>query len=215
MTLKTYTHAPLPFIGQKRRFVKPFKALLNDYISNDGTGWTILDAFGGSGLLAHAAKRTKPAARVIYNDYDGYAERLAHIADTNRLRHIIDGLTSHLPRNKPIPPADRERVRQAIRDFDGYLDLDCLGSWLLFSGKQAPDLDWLLRVDLYHALRRNDYPQADDYLHGLEITRATRCCCRNTWATRAACWYLTRPMFVPCRAHIARRDISGWWSFFG
>ena len=67
MTLKTYTHAPLPFIGQKRRFVKPFKALLNDYISNDGTGWTILDAFGGSGLLAHAAKRTKPAARVIYS----------------------------------------------------------------------------------------------------------------------------------------------------
>lgn len=170
MTLKTYTQAPLPFTGQKRRFLKPFKALLNDHIPNDGAGWTILDAFGGSGLLAHAAKRSKPAARVIYNDYDGYTERLAHIADTNRLRHIIDGLTNYLPRNKPIPPADRERVRQAIRDFNGYRDLDCLGSWLLFSGKQAPDLDWLLRTDLYHVLRRNDYPQADDYLHGLEIT---------------------------------------------
>ena len=170
MTLKTYTQAPLPFTGQKRRFLKTFKALLNERIPGDGEGWIILDAFGGSGLLAHAAKRSKPAARVVYNDYDGYAERLAHINDTNRLRHTIDGLTQHLPRNKPIPPAERERVRQAIRDFDGFLDLDCLGSWLLFSGKQAPDLDWLLRTDLYHSLRRNDYPQADDYLHGLEIT---------------------------------------------
>ena len=70
--------APLSFTGQKRRFLKSFKALLNDHIPNDGAGWTILDAFGGSGLLAHAAKRSKPAARVIYNDYDGYSERLQH-----------------------------------------------------------------------------------------------------------------------------------------
>nr|WP_311336094.1 hypothetical protein [Cardiobacterium hominis] len=76
MTLKTYTQAPLPFTGQKRRFLKPFKALLNDHIPDDGTGWIILDAFGGSGLLAHVAKRCKPAARVIYNDYDGYTRRL-------------------------------------------------------------------------------------------------------------------------------------------
>ena len=170
MTLKTYTQAPLPFTGQKRRFLKPFKALLNDHIPDDGTGWIILDAFGGSGLLAHVAKRCKPAARVIYNDYDGYTERLIHINDTNRLRHIIDRLTQHLPRNKPIPPDERERIRQAIRDFDGYRDLDCLGSWLLFSGKQVPDLDWLLRTDLYHSLRQSDYPRADDYLQGLEIT---------------------------------------------
>ena len=171
MTLKTYTQAPLPFTGQKRRFVTPFKALLNAHIPGDGADWTILDAFGGSGLLAHVAKRTKPAARVIYNDYDGYVERLAHIADTNRLRHILGSMTSHLPRNKPIPPVEREYVRQAIRDFDGYRDLDCLASWLLFSGKQAPDLDWLLRTDLYHVLRRSDYPLADDYLQGLEIVR--------------------------------------------
>ena len=171
MTLKIYTQAPLPFTGQKRRFVTPFKALLNAHIPGDGADWTILDAFGGSGLLSHVAKRTKLAARVIYNDYDGYVERLAHIADTNRLRHILDSMTSHLPRNKPIPPVERERVRQAIRDFDGYRDLDCLASWLLFSGKQAPDLEWLLRTDLYHVLRRSDYPQADDYLQGLEIVR--------------------------------------------
>ena len=42
--------------------------------------------FGGSGLLAHTAKRAKPKARVIYNDYDNYSERLANIDSTNALR---------------------------------------------------------------------------------------------------------------------------------
>ena len=170
MALKTHKQAPLPFTGQKRRFAATFAALLDANIPDDGAGYTIIDAFGGSGLLAHIAKRTKPGARVIYNDHDGYAERLAHIDDTNRLRRTLEALTGHLPRNKPIPPAERERVRQTIRGFDGYRDLDCLASWLLFSGKQAPDLDWLLRVDLYHVLRQTDYPPADDYLQGLEIT---------------------------------------------
>lgn len=171
MALKIHKQAPLPFVGQKRRFVTTFADLLDSNIPDDGAGYTIVDAFGGSGLLAHVAKRTKPAAHVIYNDYDGYTARLTHIDDTNRLRHIIEGLTKHLPRNQSIPPADREPIRQAIRDFDGYRDLDCLASWLLFSGKQASGLDWLLRVDLYNVLRQSDYPPAGDYLQGLEITR--------------------------------------------
>lgn len=58
-------------------FLKHFERLL-EHIPNDGEGWTIVDAFGGSGLLSHVAKRLKPKATVIYNDFDGYAERLAH-----------------------------------------------------------------------------------------------------------------------------------------
>ena len=170
MALNIHKQAPLPFVGQKRRFIATFAALLDSNIPGDGAGYTIVDAFGGSGLLAHIAKRPKPAARVIYNDYDGYTARLTHIDDTNRLRRIIGDLTGHLPRNKPIPPSDREPVRRAIRDFDGYRDIDCLSSWLLFSGKQAPDLDWLLRTDLYNVVRQSDYPPAGDYLQGLEIT---------------------------------------------
>ncbi|EFX90475.1 hypothetical protein HMPREF0027_2471 [Actinobacillus ureae ATCC 25976] len=52
--------------------------------------------FGGSGLLSHTAKRKKPLARVIYNDFDGYAERLKHIKNANKLRQeifkIVDGI---------------------------------------------------------------------------------------------------------------------------
>ena len=87
-----YRKAPLPFTGQKRNFLKLFKQVLNEHIPGDGEDWTILDAFGGSGLLSHTAKQCKPAARVIYNDYDGYSERLQHIPDINRLRHLLAGL---------------------------------------------------------------------------------------------------------------------------
>lgn len=60
MTLKSYKHAPLPFVGQKRNFLKHFESVLRQNIADDGNGWTIVDAFGGSGLLAHTAKRLLP-----------------------------------------------------------------------------------------------------------------------------------------------------------
>ncbi len=66
-----FKQAPLPFIGQKRLFLQHFEKLL-EHIPDDGEGWTIVDAFGGSGLLSHVAKRLKPKSTVIYNDFDGY-----------------------------------------------------------------------------------------------------------------------------------------------
>lgn len=65
MAQKTYASAPLPFVGQKRNFINHFKKVLNEHIDSDGEGWTIVDVFGGSGLLAHNAKRLLPKARVI------------------------------------------------------------------------------------------------------------------------------------------------------
>lgn len=56
-------------------FLKHFANIL-DRIPDEGKGWTIIDAFGGSGLLSHVAKHLKPKATVIYNDFDGYTERL-------------------------------------------------------------------------------------------------------------------------------------------
>lgn len=63
-------------------FLKQIETVLNKHIEGDGEGWTIVDVFGGSGLLSHTVKRIKPKARVIYNDFDGYSERLKHIDDT-------------------------------------------------------------------------------------------------------------------------------------
>ncbi|TCP17322.1 TP901 family phage tail tape measure protein [Nicoletella semolina] len=78
-----FKQTPLPFIGQKRMFLNHFQKVLS-HIPSDGEGWTIVDIFGGSGLLSHIAKHHKPKDRVIYNDSDGYTERLQHIAEINQ-----------------------------------------------------------------------------------------------------------------------------------
>ena len=46
-----FKSAPLPFVGQKRMFLKQVESVLNKHIEGDGEGWTIVDVFGGSGLF--------------------------------------------------------------------------------------------------------------------------------------------------------------------
>lgn len=168
-----YTQAPLPFTGQKRNFLSSFKEILSENIPNDGAGWTIVDVFGGSGLLAHTAKRCKPQARVIYNDFDNYAVRLQHIDDTNRLRRqIADYLTAaNIPRESKLSDKVKSEIIQMIQSFDGFKDMRCLASWLLFSGNQARNLDDLFRKSWYYSIRMSDYPSAVGYLAGVEIVQ--------------------------------------------
>lgn len=168
-TTKIYHQAPLPFVGQKRNFIRHFREVLQQNIENDGQGWTIIDVFGGSGLLAHNAKRLKPQATVIYNDFDGYAQRLQYINDTNRLRQQIIDCMKHLPVKKRIPTALKEQILDIICQFDGFVDIRCLNSWLLFSGKQVSSFDELAKCELYNRVRLSDYKVADGYLNGLNI----------------------------------------------
>lgn len=151
-------------------FLKHFETILNENIKDDGEGWTIIDTFGGSGLLSHAAKRLKPKARVIYNDFDGYAERLAHIDDINALRsQLFTAVGNATPKNKRMPKELKAECIRIIQAFDGYKDLNCLASWLLFSGEQVSTLDELFQNNFWHCIRRSDYPKADGYLDGVEI----------------------------------------------
>ncbi|ACX83516.1 hypothetical protein D11S_2165 [Aggregatibacter actinomycetemcomitans D11S-1] len=165
-----FKQAPLPFVGQKRQFLKHFKAILNEQIPGDGEAWTIIDTFGGSGLLAHTAKQLKPCARVIYNDFDGYADRIKHIDDINRLRGQIAALLSGVPRQKRVTDkAIKTEIVKTIEAFDGYVDLASLASWLLFSGQQVGSFDELCRKDFWHCVCASDYPSADGYLDGVEV----------------------------------------------
>ncbi|TNG92993.1 hypothetical protein FHQ28_01525 [Pasteurellaceae bacterium USgator11] len=164
-----FTQAPLPFIGQKRMFLTHFKQILNDNIPDDGAGWTIVDTFGGSGLLSHVAKQIKPKARVIFNDFDGYADRLKHINDINRLRCILANLLVDQPRQKRLQPNIRQQVIDAIEAFDGYKDPHILCAWLLFSGQQVRSVGELYRHGFYNCVRQSDYSTADNYLNGIEV----------------------------------------------
>lgn len=125
--------------------------------------------FGGSGLLAHIAKRCKPSSRVIYNDFDGYATRLQHIDDTNRLRQVIFNLLQDYPQKTKLTPALKAVVQATLQTFGGYVDVVSVASWILFSGQQARTLDDLMQHNFYNRVRLSDYPSADGYLDGLEI----------------------------------------------
>ena len=167
---KTFKQAPLPFIGQKRMFLKHVEIVLNKHIDGEGEGWTIVDVFGGSGLLSHTAKQLKPKATVIYNDFDGYAKRLKHIDDINRLRQIIfNHLHGIIPKNGRLSKEIKAEIINKINNFKGYKDLNCLASWLLFSGQQVGSIEALFAKDFWHCVRQSDYPTAEGYLDGIEV----------------------------------------------
>ncbi|MCQ9121257.1 hypothetical protein MUU45_001745 [Rodentibacter pneumotropicus] len=167
-----FKQAPLPFVGQKRMFLKHFEDVLNENIKGDGEGWTIIDTFGGSGLLSHTAKRIKPKAHVIYNDFDGYAERLAHIDEINALRaQLYTAVSNATPKNKRMTKECKAGCVKIIQTFEGYKDLNCLASWLLFSGQQVATLDDLFQHDFWHGIRQSDYPKAEGYLDSVEVVR--------------------------------------------
>ena len=102
--------APLPFVGQKRMFAKEFIKVLEQF--KDKT--VFVDLFGGSGLLSHITKCKRPDATVVYNDFDGYRERLQAIPQTNALLADFRRLATDVPKDKPIRGAARERILERI-----------------------------------------------------------------------------------------------------
>lgn len=165
---KQYLSAPLPFQGQKRMFAKEYIEVLRQF-PNDTT---FVDLFGGSGLLSHIAKCQKPGATVVYNDYDGYRQRLQHIPQTNellaKLRDIVD-----VPRHKHITGTTRERMLSCIREHErtcGYVDYITVSASVMFSMKYATEFADLQRETLYNNIKAVNYPLCPDYLDGLTIT---------------------------------------------
>lgn len=160
-----YSAAPLPFQGQKRRHVKEFSKIISQINPP-----LIVDLFGGSGLLSHVAKRTCPAARVIYNDYDNYCERLSHVAETNRRLAHCRELLSGCPPGSRITGNYRETVLQYLKEEDrrGYVDWITLSASLRFSMNYAKSYAEFQKDTMYNHVRRDDYVM-NSYLDGLEV----------------------------------------------
>lgn len=149
-------------------FAKEYIKVLQQF--PDGT--TFVDLFGGSGLLSHIAKCQKPNSTVVYNDFDGYRQRLEALPVTNallaELRAIVD-----VPRHRPVLGELRERVLSCIRRYErdhGYIDYITLSSSVMFSMKYANNFAELEKETLYNNIRTTDYPPCHDYLDGLTIT---------------------------------------------
>ena len=165
---KVFNQAPLPFMGQKRRFANEFKVALRGF----GDKTVFVDLFGGSGLLSHITKSIRPDATVIYNDYDGYHKRIENIPRTNSLISSIQAFTCNSPKGKII----KEPYRAAILDLisqesrTGFVDYITLSSSLLFSMNYATSFEQLSKQSFYNTIRQGNY-NADGYLEGIEIVK--------------------------------------------
>lgn len=78
--MKLLHKAPLPFLGQKRNWIRYLPELLQGNLFDKGfsdyKNGIFVDMFGGSGLLSHNIKQIFPNAEVIYNDFDKFTDYL-------------------------------------------------------------------------------------------------------------------------------------------
>ncbi|WP_281322148.1 DNA adenine methylase [Flavobacterium aestivum] len=166
--MKKYNSAPLPFMGQKRRFLNEFKTALKDYPKNA----IYVDLFGGSGLLSHTVKALYPDAKVVYNDFDNYRERLENISKTNVLIADLRIILKDWPKDKQITGDARDKViaRIEAEAMVGYIDYITLSSSIMFSMKYATSLKQIKTSSLYNCIRQTEY-NADGYLERLEVVQ--------------------------------------------
>lgn len=164
---RNYKCAPLPFMGQKRYFLRDFTAALGEV---EGKVDTVVDLFGGSGLLSHTAKRVLPGCRVVYNDFDRYVDRLAAIDTTNEILTLIKQRLTGVETNKRLTPSERADVLAIVEDYTrrGYVDIMTIGRSVLFSGKWVTSFEELTRHTMYNRVRPGVY-ECDGYLDGLEV----------------------------------------------
>lgn len=126
MSAKVYNTSPLPFMGQKRNFVKLFREALQEF----PTATTFVDLFGGSGLLSHVVKRQRPDAHVVYNDYDDFHHRIENVERTNaiiaKIRTPLDGV----PRLKKVPGRQRQTIIDLLKECEqtGFVDYITISS---------------------------------------------------------------------------------------
>ena len=165
---RNYKCAPLPFMGQKRYFLRDFTEVLERV---EGEIDTVVDLFGGSGLLSHTAKRVLPGCRVVYNDFDRYVDRLAAVEQTNEILTAIKELLNGVAANTRLTDRQRAEVLATVQEYerrDGYIDIMTVGRNVLFSGKWVTSLDDLRKHTMYNRVRPGAY-ECDGYLNGLEV----------------------------------------------
>lgn len=111
---------PLAFAGHKGAWI--------DYImqkaKNLPEGTRVIDAFGGSGMCARAVIEARPDLQVVWNDFDGYLERLDHAHETEILRQTFQSICGERKRNHaihvhshdsdPLTPAQKDAVENAL-----------------------------------------------------------------------------------------------------
>lgn len=164
--MKKFVSAPLPFQGQKRRFVRQ----IEEMAKGQKKEVVFVDLFGGSGLVSHTIKQARPDCRVVYNDFDHYSERLANIGRTNEMLRALRPIVADTPRKLRIDEPVRSQVIAEVKRWHdkGFVDWFSLSSNLLFTMNYVHSFEEFSKETLYNRIRLEDY-KADGYLEGVEV----------------------------------------------
>ena len=164
MAKKYLTKARLPFTGQKNKWISTLDEELDKVDLTDID--TIVDLFGGSGLMSRFMKDKYPDKKVIYNDYENYSERIRRIPETNavleKLRVIFK--ENEITHNEKVWDENvKDQIYEVVKDM---YDWRTIYANIFFSGCTPPP-----RTDrrYYNRVVRNNYPEDMKYLDGLEI----------------------------------------------
>jgi len=193
--MKNFNQSPLPFQGQKRRFLNEFKTALKQF--SDAP--LFVDLFGGSGLLSHWVKQQFPDATVIYNDFDDYHLRVANIERTNALLTEFRAILKDAPTDKVISKSAKEQILQAITVEEkqrGYVDYITISSSLLFSMNYATNYADMAKQTMYNCVRKNGYEDAADYLQGVEIVKQDYRALFDRWKHVSGVVFLVDPPYL-------------------
>ena len=159
--------SPLPFQGQKRFFIKEFKNVLE---KTQGVK-IVVDLFGGSGLLSRIAKDTLSGARVIYNDFDNYRQRLENIKTTNKILKDIGLILKDYKKTERVRPEDKNKILDIFKKYEEskiFVDYITLSSSVLFSSNYVNSFEEIEKQTMWNRLVF-EYNEAKDYLNGLEV----------------------------------------------
>lgn len=164
--MKNYTQAPLPFQGQKRRFIKEFKKALNQFSPTA----TFVDLFGGSGLLSHTVKQHYPDANVYYNDFDNYYQRLENVSKTNEILNDFRYILTDAEDGKRVPEETKSKIIGRIEKETGFVDYITLSSSIMFSMNYATNIQEVKKDVLYNNVKQKNYEVAG-YLEGVNCVQ--------------------------------------------
>ena len=171
---------PLPFSGNK----KYWAGELYDEAMLIPPGVTVWDVFGGSGVCARCIKDARPDLRVVWNDFDGFSDRLRHIDETEEIRRQLlrlvggegdaagNGSRLRCPLSAEQAASVQDLCARALKKY-GFLDGLSIRRWLSIGAVKSAYNPDKPPADLYARVPRLPLRVSDAirWLDGLETIR--------------------------------------------
>ena len=184
--MKLLYQAPLPFLGQKRNWIRYLPELLQGNLFDKGfsdyKNGIFVDMFGGSGLLSHNIKQIFPNAEVIYNDFDGYSNYLTEeSADILKsVGKLFEPYFKKYKRSEKTNANDTKEIREIYyfvkNKYKEKLYLTLLHRCLWFGASSGGDIKRIENLTGHYInskglLNRNYKKEFSNYLTGLNVIK--------------------------------------------